>query len=750
MPDAPASRILRAGWTPAAVLLALVTALLLGTGTALGDVVRFAAYAVLALVLPGTLLWRLLRPRTPRPWLEDVVLGTVLGYAVELVAYLPARAAGVPLLVLAWPAAVYAGCVLTARGRAAWRPPEAERLPAVWSWSVAAVVAYLVAFVARASWWRAGLEPERLRVIGPDATFQLALTGELRHHVLPVIPWVSGEPLHYHWLTYVHLASASWVSGVEPVVLLRRLAPLLMAVLVVAAVALIAVRVARRTSVGPWAAGLLVVVHSPAFAATEADHFQRQEFTSAAIFGSPTMTFGSVLFCGVLFCVVELLRDRPARSTWPLLVLFLAATSGAKATFAPMVVAGALTVVAVGLLRGRPPARHVGLLAVVTVSWLTFQLGFYGGESTGLRITAAGTLDFAAASYGAVAPDPLSAAGLLTSAVVVLLWLVHLAGMAGLLPRGGWREPLTAFLFGLVASGVGAALLLDLGLFSQQWFVSSTQVAAAVGAAAGFSRLLPPGSPRELRSLIAVAALTATAGMAVVWSLGDTEVPDPGPALTRLWQYAGGFLVVVALLLLLAGLSALLVARGLRTRTVLLVACAGLTGLGLFRFVQLGTELVRVPWPEEPVPAAQDTTVGDDGVEAARWLRARSSPEDLLAINAHTLTPASDLLAVFWLAGYAERRVLVEGWGYTPRHARAMSATGVEFDEVPFWDPDLLAANDGVFTDPSPAAVDAVAAYGVDWLVLDRRFPADPEALSAVLEPALEVGDYVVYRVPRG
>ncbi len=325
----------------------------------------------------------------------------MLAYAVEIPVYVAARMLGVPWLVLAWPVTVYALCLVTQRGRKAWRPRGTRRTSPSWAWLVAGVTAYLVLFVARASWWELGRTPGHLRVIGPDASFQLALTGELRHHAPPMIPWVAGEPLHYHWLTYAHTASATWLTGIEPVVVLGRLAPLLMMFVVVLATALIASRWSNRASAGPLAAALLVLVHSPAFAAAETDHFQRQEFTSQAIFGSPTMTFGLALSCGMLFLTLEVLRGQHTRSTWPMLVLLLAATSGAKATFAPMAAAGALAVVAVGVLTRSLTRRHLALLGVTVASWMAFQFGFYAGEGTGFRLSARGTLEFAAASFGA-------------------------------------------------------------------------------------------------------------------------------------------------------------------------------------------------------------------------------------------------------------------------------------------------------------------------------------------------------------
>jgi hypothetical protein len=750
MPHARVAHVASSAWIPAALLAILVATLQLASGTSSRDLLAFTVYAVLALVLPGTLLWRLLRPAVPRLWLEDVVFGAVLGYAVEIVCYIAARAVGAPLLVLSWPVAVYAVCVLTRRGRAAWRGVATERVSTGWSWGITGVLAYLTVFIARANWWQSGLTTEDLRSIGPDGSFQLAMTGELRHHLLPTVPWVAGEPLRYHWLTYVHTAAATWVTGIEPIVMLRRLAPLLMVILIVLAVAVLARRLSGRGGVGLLAAGLLVLVHSPAFAPAEADHFQRQEFTSQAIFGSPTMTFGSLMFCGVLLLSIEVLRDRDDRRTWLLLALFLATASGAKATFAPMMVAGALAVVAVALIARSPLRQGAKLLAITASSWLAFQLVFYAGDSGGATVSAHGTLDFAARSFGALTPSLWSTAGVALAAVIVALWAVHMAGMVGLLVHGGWRDPVTAFAFGFTASGVGGALLLDLGAASQQWFVCATQVMTAVAAAWGFSRLVPSDSLRDLVPIAATAALLGASAMAVAWALGSSEVPGPGPTLGRLWAYAAPFLLTLAALAVLAVVMAALPSPAARGTVAVVFVCSGLTGLGLFRTTQLLLAMAEVPW-STPAPAPSDaTTVGEGGVEAARWVRAHSTPDQLVATNGHALAPDSALPLAFWLAGYGERHVLVEGWGwaYTPDGAHTVTTAERDTGQEPFWDGALLAANDAAFTAPTLASLDVLRArYGVTWLVVDRRFPADIDGLDALLLPAYERGDYTVFRL---
>jgi len=52
-----------ARWAPLLATLVFVAALLLRAGTAPLDLIRYALYAGLAVILPGTLLYRLLRGR---------------------------------------------------------------------------------------------------------------------------------------------------------------------------------------------------------------------------------------------------------------------------------------------------------------------------------------------------------------------------------------------------------------------------------------------------------------------------------------------------------------------------------------------------------------------------------------------------------------------------------------------------------------------------------------------------------------
>jgi hypothetical protein len=102
----------------------------------------------------------------------------------------------------------------------------------------------------------------------------------------------------------------------------------------------------------------------------------------------------------------------------------------------------------------------------------------------------------------------------------------------------------------------------------------------------------------------------------------------------------------------------------------------------------------------------------------------------------------------FWIAGFTERRVLVESWGYTrPVYDEAWSGKGAYF-LLPYWDTARLAANDGLFQKPSKAAADLLRTrYGVRWLLVDTRYDRPSPQLSSVATLRFQRGDTEVYEL---
>src|SRR5262249_42871187 len=108
---------------------------------------------------------------------------------------------------------------------------------------------------------------------------------------------------------------------------------------------------------------------------------------------------------------------------------------------------------------------------------------------------------------------------------------------------------------------------------------------------------------------------------------------------------------------------------------------------------------------EPPVAFDIQHNLRPGSIEAARWLRDHSSPADIVATNSHCLPSVAGVCdgRDFWLSGFAERRVLVEGWMYTERADDELSIYKHNWGEATYWDPALLAANNIVFTDPTVA-----------------------------------------------
>ena len=114
---------------------------------------------------------------------------------------------------LLWPIATIAGFLAIPRLRVHWRG-DGTRAPIWWSWSLAAMLAFLLAFSAVTFFGSHPLVGSATPYL--DMTYHLALVGELRHHVPPAIPYVVDVPLAYHWFFYADAAATSWATGISP------------------------------------------------------------------------------------------------------------------------------------------------------------------------------------------------------------------------------------------------------------------------------------------------------------------------------------------------------------------------------------------------------------------------------------------------------------------------------------------------------------------------------------------------------
>jgi hypothetical protein len=145
-------------------------------------------------------------------------------------------------------------------------------------------------------------------------------------------------------------------------------------------------------------------------------------------------------------------------------------------------------------------------------------------------------------------------------------------------------------------------------------------------------------------------------------------------------------------------------------------------------------------------PLTSYDSIAPGGIEAAHFIRRNSGSDDRIATNVHChQARASHCQAgSYWIAGYAERRVLVQGWSYQARVDDTYPA-GVQ---GPYWNQDLLELNDEVFSNPTRQTIETLRTqYDVQWLLLDERVSAPPKNLDKLTELRFQLGTVRVYQI---
>ncbi|MGI5284114.1 hypothetical protein ACQEVF_12335 [Nonomuraea polychroma] len=674
------SRRLGSGWLPAGIVAAGAVAVFLWCGVSARDLAAFAAYVGIGVALPGTLLWRALTGGG-KSTAEDVAAGLALGYAVEVLAYIPARAAGMPLLVLVPPVVVLGTFLCVPALRRHWRGRAEERMPGWCAWTLAGVVGYLI------TWSTLSLYRVPIASAYVDMPYHLALVGEVKHHLPPTLPSVLGERLSYHWFVYADMAATSWVTGIEPVTLVYRLSTLPMTAAMVVLVAVLGRRLGGHWGAAAAAVGVTYFLFSPVLQDGVA-FTARSMFTAWA---SPTQTFGALLFAPV---VLILLAGR-SRGVWVALGVLLLALTGAKATFLPLLLAGLLVVVAVRwVVERRAPGRWLAAAGVTLVCVLIAQFVVFGRGAQGMAVAPFATMRVL---WGAVAGIETPALASVSLVPLVVLTLVHLfclacvwGGVAGL--GRLVLEPPMALLLGMGAAGIGAAVMLGHPAESQLYFLEGVRPYLSIAAVCGvLARGATMNTPRRVR---AVGWTVLGAGAAVV----AAQVEVPGSALER---------VVVPYLVLAVA-------------AVVLWRCGGvLAAVALLAGYAVPASVRDVVAHVTPAPAEREGLIPDGALEAGRWLRDHSSPADVVATDLHCrpVPRRSCDSRHYWVSGFTERRVLVEGWAYAESTQSRTRLFETSYLKVPFVDPARLAANDAVFAAPTAENVRHLAReYGVKWL----------------------------------
>lgn len=697
----------------------------------------YLGYVVVVVAVPGVIGWRLLTGGSG--WrFADLVLGTGFGLALSMPTYLIGRAVGVPVLPIVLP---LIAAVISIRRRD--RGPRSDRsLPRAVLAAAFAGPALLIAWYARVGAQYLPISGPLVRHPNTDTPYHLAVLGEIVNHFPARVPYVANEPLRYHWMAYAHSASAHWLTGVELDRLLSVLAPFLMLLLTVTGVAATALVLSGKPAAA--VTGGLVTVLAGDFGPwswTDASGFLTDTPVAFPAMASPTQSMANVLVLLLAVATVLLYRKRAAGSStagcWVVVGVLMLVLSATKATVLPVYAAGVAAVVGVRLLRARRlDPTGIALGVMILLAYLAAFFVVFGGASFGMapglgasyRQLLDRLLGVRLAEAGGVAVV------VLTVVLLVVGWL--LPALAVLLLRGtdARSDPGLTLCLGALAGGIAGYSVVSHWSSSQLFLIRTATIFGLVLLGWGLAAI-----PREwLR--YAVPALIAGAvvvlGVRQLGSGTPRQCSDPGCAITRLS-------VPPALALVAALLVALLVVLVLRCPPAARLTVVVCTLIGL----TLAPPIGQFGSPKPIASVAASIPAG--GIQAARYIRSHSGPDDVVATNVHCMLPRRPprcLTTSFWIAGYAERRVLVEGWAYTAQaNASPDQKAGLSGE---FWDRGLLAANDVVFSRPTQRDLAVLRdTYGVRWLIADTRLATPPKALARLADLRLATGQTRVYEL---
>ncbi|GAA2619417.1 hypothetical protein [Paractinoplanes durhamensis] len=725
-------------WAPWCLPAAALLLGLLLTDVPLLDIVRYAAYFGLAVLLPGTLVHRALRgSRGNLP--EDLGLGGATGLLLLLIGWAATAATGLQAFLPAWPAAIVVLFLAVPRLRGHWLIADRRPVPLRWTWVLAGTMTLVVASLV--PFWHNQLLPPAQDVWFQDLGYHLALVHEMTRSMPFQVPQLAGETLRYHYLSDADMAAASMLTGIDPIVVLLRLwlAP------IAAITVLVVTALARDLTGGKWWAAVLAA----AAGVTGLPLLAWAQGSNPISYYSPSQVYMLPLTGLLLTLAVPAVRGRGLGWAWLLVFPLALACAGAKSSALPPVVFG--LIVATGTTLGRRERRRPALtmLGLTLAAMLVGTFLFAGGGAGTLSLQPFAvllgfvpyrqTLGAADVNDGTLRlPDGvahLSAGGFLFLAALVLWWLLvqapRLAGLVTLAGARNRRDPAVWLLAGLTVAGVGGMWLLWHPSLSQTYFYLGMIPFATVLTV----RLLADRQPGQRLLLGGLAAGFLATGIAARLPFAGVR----GMAAWA-WQLYWPAAFVLAVIVLLSVLV-------IRRRGLPIVLTAALLGGSVGVFAERAAEADWKALRDQGRHTSRLLILQDEMV-AAQWVDRHAGPDDVVATNVHCWPPGGPAAGcdsrAFWVAALTGRRTLIESWGYTDAAVAADGDGGLRYYRQPPPDPARYALNQRVFE--LGAAADLAELrdrYHVRWLLADVR--SGPVGLAAA--PVFTAGPVTIYEL---
>jgi hypothetical protein len=208
------------------------------SGVGASQALRAVLYEVAFVVLPGAAAVIAIDGRE-RPILTTVALGWAFGYALEVGAFCATAAADERWIFRVYPVVVIlaaAGWMWRRTGRpAGWigirrgttPRPLGARTTTYLALGIGCSLA--LAYAALGAFPLLPL-PGHISSVSyhADSLIDVAMTAETAHHWPATVPYISGLHINYHWLVYAHTGAMAQVTGLDPALIVFRLATPLM------------------------------------------------------------------------------------------------------------------------------------------------------------------------------------------------------------------------------------------------------------------------------------------------------------------------------------------------------------------------------------------------------------------------------------------------------------------------------------------------------------------------------------------
>ncbi|MDQ1642749.1 MAG: hypothetical protein QOJ90_2100 [Actinomycetota bacterium] len=698
--------------------------------------------------------------------LTDLALGGATGLALELAAWAIFTSLHAQAFLWIWPLLVVIPFVAVPALRRHWndRPAVTER-SRLTSWLVAGAFLYFTLGLAVGSMRTTGLPPHA-NLYYEDIYWHLSIAEELTRQVPPEVPQMAGHTLHYHWFSNAHMAASHLVSGVNlPVIMLR-----LWLLPVVAIILGLVVAVARKATGLAWTGAVAcIIVVAPALLMPW--RWFHPYNSAALVEGSPSQVFGLVFLLLACHVLLDLVRGRSVRWGWVVLFLAAAAAPGSKPSVLPVLLGGLGVVVVFDLFRRQPIRAPIGAILLIGASVL-ISSPLTAQSAAGSSLKVFGLLTFEKPwnafikvhklpgtgdgrfIYDAHKPGALALALILVAALLLqYAWV--LAGLT-LVGRRTRRDPAVWLLSGCVVAGLAAMLVVDHPGASEVYFAKTVTPLAAILAAWGLAAAFPAitTGPSRVRLALGLAAGVAVGAICAVLSSKSAPRPTGPSDYPHALLAPFAIMLVVAVVVAVAGAAGFLLRRRLPDGSLRIFGAAAIAALLAVFLVQTpfhtaqsvraatrGTSAAPKPWGVTAQEAA-----------ATAWLARHASSDDVVATNVHCkfkVTRRNCDARAFWVSALGAHRVLIEGWAYTEEALQRQGLNGRGFVTQPFYDPKLFAANEGAFTDPTPAGLAELRdKHGVRWLFADRAAGPVSPRLEQVARLRFSNADVKIFELP--